>query len=449
MATTPFTDDAYNKFLGGPHPGTLIGNWHEERNLRDASGEGRSIPQRHVKRSGLLKDFTKLPSEGPRQVDNTFERVRGPASDQKVEPASKAIGDFTEKQVNHVGPKEATLRQMRLEGAENDVQNEEAELAELDQERFFQSAYMLTHTKPDESQAQAAEHLRQGKTQELKYGPKPAKELALDNQGLEHDTFAHYSNAPEPTFHRMSMGTTTMRGDMKVSAAGGIHPFGKHSDFSKPVNDFTKGLAKDEVLDTMYKDLSSSQPLRTVGGTKPLVSAFSSVPSLADLKSLIADKIVTELGAQGYILLRQALFDVADFEGFVATTGVIALFREKLQLSTAEASDHILDCYLETLATMKKKAVRVSALMTSLRPVLPQKERLRALQVFQALEPVDGAVKLSSWLSKIQDEKLRAIIVRAFGFASESECTDMALTQQMFLEVVNDLAALGDTGALL
>ena len=41
------------------------------------TGEGRSIPQRHVRRSGLLKDFTKKPTDGYRESDSTFERVYG------------------------------------------------------------------------------------------------------------------------------------------------------------------------------------------------------------------------------------------------------------------------------------------------------------------------------------------------------------------------------------
>lgn len=56
------TDDAYNKYLGADSgkAGTLLGNWLEERVLRETTGEGRTVPQRHVKRSGLLKDFTKV-----------------------------------------------------------------------------------------------------------------------------------------------------------------------------------------------------------------------------------------------------------------------------------------------------------------------------------------------------------------------------------------------------
>ena len=34
-------DSAYNKYRGKNGHGTLIGNWQEERDLRDFTGEGR------------------------------------------------------------------------------------------------------------------------------------------------------------------------------------------------------------------------------------------------------------------------------------------------------------------------------------------------------------------------------------------------------------------------
>lgn len=34
-------DSAFNKFRGKTGHGTLIGNWQEERDLRDFTGEGR------------------------------------------------------------------------------------------------------------------------------------------------------------------------------------------------------------------------------------------------------------------------------------------------------------------------------------------------------------------------------------------------------------------------
>ena len=36
-------DSAFNKFRGKTGHGTLIGNWQEERDLRDFTGEGRYV----------------------------------------------------------------------------------------------------------------------------------------------------------------------------------------------------------------------------------------------------------------------------------------------------------------------------------------------------------------------------------------------------------------------
>ena len=54
-----YTDDIYNNNLPKKSHayGTLVGNWSEEHVLRTTVGEARTVPQRHVKRSGLLKDF--------------------------------------------------------------------------------------------------------------------------------------------------------------------------------------------------------------------------------------------------------------------------------------------------------------------------------------------------------------------------------------------------------
>merc|ERR1719262_2198476 len=93
MTATQFTDDAYNKKILKPEVGgTLVGNWLEERSIREATGEGRTVPNRHIPRSGLLQDFTKVPSSGPRKVDNTFERIYGHRAYDVDERSSDIIG---------------------------------------------------------------------------------------------------------------------------------------------------------------------------------------------------------------------------------------------------------------------------------------------------------------------------------------------------------------------
>lgn len=450
MTAAQFSDDAYNRRLTGGGAGTLIGNWAEERAIRDATGEGRAVPQRHLKRSGLLKDFTKTPTDGPRKMDNTFERVYGPRSDEYHVTAASTIGNFGDTaNVNHVGPKESILRQLRNEHAAADVEQEEAEVRQGDNERFFHTNYSLSHQKPDESKVERPQFLRKSCKQELRHGIAPDRDLALDNRGLEVPAIEHYSNTAEPTHHRMALDHPQMRNDMRVSAVGGVHAFGKNSEFSKPVGEFKNGLWKDETLDQMYTNLQSTQPLRTMGGSEPRAGAFSSVPSLATLKQQIQDCIARSLGVHGYVTLRQSLFDSADMEGSIKKGIVINTFRELLDLNAVEASDMVLECYLEQLSTMKSDQVRVGALMTSLRPGLPQQSRRRVLEAFRTLGPQDGAVRLGDWMARVEDPQLRATITRAFGFEDETQILNMGLTESMFVELLSDLAPLMDIDPLL
>lgn len=46
-------DSAFNKFRGKQGHGTLIGNWQEERDLRDFTGEGRTVTRTHIPKKHL------------------------------------------------------------------------------------------------------------------------------------------------------------------------------------------------------------------------------------------------------------------------------------------------------------------------------------------------------------------------------------------------------------
>jgi len=467
MAAAQFSDDAYNKNINemGDTGGTLIGNWFEERVLRDACGEGRSVPQRHLRRSGLLQDFTKMPSGGPRKMDNTFDRMYGPKQNVKHVPFSKQIGGgeddiFGDRPIAETlqaagriprqGAKEITSRQARLEAAEEAVQEEEAIVDKLANERYFETTTGRHFERPLESQSQRAEHLRQSFKLELLHGPAPDRKLALANEGIEVPAHVHYSNLEAPTHGRMSMADPRMRSDMQSSAAGGVNMFGKHSEFTKPVGECLLGLSKDEELDTMYQGLKQSNPFRTLGSAKPRGPNFGAVPSLASLKENIHRQIGEIWGPQGYVVLRQRLFDCSDEEGFVKKGSVLAVLREQLQLSPADVGDAELSVYLAQLITMKKDELHVGALMSSLRPPLPLKVRRQVIDTFEALEPVDGAVRLGPWLDRIPDPTLRDTITAAFGAEGDPDVVrDMPVTEAVFLELLSDLAPFADLSVLL
>ena len=157
-----FSDDDYNKSLV-EGAGTLIGNWCEERVLRDSCGEGRTVPQRHIPRSGLLTDWSKTPSSGPRKQDDTFDRVYGPNAKVAHVPVSKMIGAgeedifgdcrvadtlHAEGRIPRRGAKSIMDEATRLAAAELEVREEEAEVDAQARERLFETSSGATYTNP-------------------------------------------------------------------------------------------------------------------------------------------------------------------------------------------------------------------------------------------------------------------------------------------------------------
>jgi len=445
-----YSDDAFNKQIGkSDAQGTLIGNWFEERCLREAVGEGRSVPQRHIPRSGLLQDFSKTPQNGPRKGDNTFERCSGPKVNYSVhEPSSRVIGKHDQEKINHVGPRRQAMTQQWQEVAENEVQDEEEVDNRKYEVRHFDTTHGVTYTKPDETQTERAKHLSKSCHKELRHGPTPDRTLALGNEGMNFDSHTHYSNIEGTTAHRVALADPVSRNDMKVTAPGGVRTFGKNSDFSKPVAEFTRGLAKDEELASMYAGLKGTQPLRNLSGGEPRAGAFATVPSLASLKGIIHQKIEQVWGAHGYVALRQQLFDCGDHEGYVAKADVARVLREQLGLTEEEVPAEMLEVYLGQQVTMKKTDMKIGTFMSSLRPVLPSRERRSVVEAFRALES-GGSVRLGDWLGRLEDASLRSTLVAAFGAQEEELVADMPITEPVFLEVLSDLAPFMDIEALL
>merc|ERR1719359_324211 len=90
----------------------------------------------------------------------------------------------------------------------------------------------------------------------------------------------------------MAFADPKMRSDVKCSASLGVSAFGKHSEFSKPMTNFTTGQGKDYEVDKMMTTSKGAQPLRNQGcGTAPLSVAFAGTPSLAALKETVKHKL--------------------------------------------------------------------------------------------------------------------------------------------------------------
>ena len=69
------SDFRYNKFYNAKHNhGSLIGNWQEEKALRDFTGVGRTIIREHIPKKAL--DFEN-PISSDKPMDSTMQRIYG------------------------------------------------------------------------------------------------------------------------------------------------------------------------------------------------------------------------------------------------------------------------------------------------------------------------------------------------------------------------------------
>jgi len=200
----------------------------------------------------------------------------------------------------------------------------------------------------------------------------------------------------------------------------------------------------------MYKSLKHTKPLRTLGGSQPRGAPFAGVPSLAALKEHLHNVLANAFGVQGYVVLRQRLFDRSDADGFVRQADVVDVLRNDLQLSSDDVNDTALNAYIKNLITMKKDELHVNAFMNSLRPALPLKTKRRVIDAFAALGPIDGSIRLGNWLETLSDTSLKETVVKAFGAeGAEDMINHVPITEPVFLELISDLAALSDLESLL
>lgn len=78
-------ENIYNKGMNG----TLVGNWWEEKELKEATGTTRTIPREHIaKKHGDLEN----PIISNQKVDNTYERINGKTEDQIMDTTNYQYG---------------------------------------------------------------------------------------------------------------------------------------------------------------------------------------------------------------------------------------------------------------------------------------------------------------------------------------------------------------------
>eukprot|EP00397_Hematodinium_sp_SG-2012_P041075 GEMP01045153.1.p1 GENE.GEMP01045153.1~~GEMP01045153.1.p1 ORF type:complete len:411 (-),score=82.30 GEMP01045153.1:485-1717(-) len=352
---TQFTDDAYNKFVNrDTNTSTLIGNWFEEQSIRDATGQGRCVPERHLPRSGLLKDFTKVPATA-RKVNDTFGRIYGHRSAPKPDPlpGTEAI------QLPTTGPRYERDRGECIDYAIEQMSQLEEAAALSTQDREFGTTTGLrdeafpTPYNPGKFQKNSI-------SSELAHGPPMTKDEMYVNAGMDINTEQSYAQEVPVTLHTQMVGSTNIaeRNTMRVSCQNGMSAFGKNSAFSEPVAYF-HGHHQLEKVNRMMEDAMFGQRHPKGPGNLALIDTDALLILKADIVNCIRDKH----GIQGIASLRSDLTaKAAASGGCLAKTYLHALFKEL----HPTCSDVRLDLYLSQLCTMKKDAIQVTQLFSSM-----------------------------------------------------------------------------------
>jgi len=440
---TQFTDDAYNSNLKGKQAGfgTLVGNWYEESQQREGTGEGRTVPQRHVRRSGLLKDFTRLPSDGFRIADDTFERLYGHRKYEIVHTSSAAIG-------NHVGgvhltelatePVQAKLRYQQVGVREIDnnqkfykhavesVKIEEEAKDALNEIRYFDTASNRDFTMPNPNDVEKPQFPRTSCRRELLSGPALPDSKVLGRKGLDFDKATHYSLQEAVTAN-----TEFASNPETVSAVKLSYPdngFHRNTTVSTPVEYFLKGAEKDSCEPGMT--LNKPMPLRQVN----VAPTLSGMPlTLVQTKAAIIGKFVDKFGPlRAIVELRNELEANSEADGTITITNGKAVLESDGLPSVA------IDVYLKQMATMTKTACMISKVMDSVRPPLPATRFQAVAALFDSLS-VDGFVSLGDWTASIADESAKASLISDLGSDPK-----MVIGKASFYEYLADLVSVCD-----
>jgi hypothetical protein len=398
---TQFTDDAYNKQLKGVdvHQGTLIGNWFEEGCQREGTGEGRTIPQRHVRRSGLLRDFTRLPSDGTRVCDDTFERLYGHRKYDVVSASSHEIGKkdglchLTAMQrepvqanlvYQQVGLRQEEVQKKFLEHAVEFVQAKEDAKDALNERRYFQTS-SEEFAMPKASDVEKPAHPRTSMRKEIMCGPPLPDSTLYAQNGMDFDKETHFTLQEAITSHTAFASNPETVSSVKMTHAS--NGFRRNSAVSCPVETFIDGAEKDS---SEPQPGSVKMPLR-----QPAVLPTGAV-TLPAVKAAILSKFA-EYGGRKIVVLRTALEDVAHDDATVSISDAAKI------MSVDGMAPVAIEMFLKMMATMRKDRMQISKVMDSLRPAVPSERMKQIADLWESLQ-TSGKVDLGAWTSSIQGE---------------------------------------------
>lgn len=140
-------ENIYNKKGVNTH-GTLIGNWQEERELKDFTGTSRTIAKQHIPKKHL--DFEDQTVRGV-NGDSTHERIHGAAVDAVMKSENNGYGRGVNKadSLPKKGKKTMTMEQEIQEEVMRELREKEEEEERMRNMRYFDSTTQTTYVKQD------------------------------------------------------------------------------------------------------------------------------------------------------------------------------------------------------------------------------------------------------------------------------------------------------------
>jgi len=455
-----FSSDDYNKTHNASvypqcNHGTLIGNWQEEREIRYSTGEGRSIPQRHIKRSGLLKDFTRqLDQTQAKKQDNTFERVYGGLDcKDKIRPTNMSYGngakfaeedDFCDWPIlyafSDTKPIREKIQEKQMVTVVEAVAKEDAEKIEAQREiRHFDCSSEVYNYKA----GQKAEHAKPSAIKTLFTGPATEEKNQCGNQGLRADLGVNYSLQNAVTHGSEKMGKRGKLNNDGVSRVFSNSVFNKNATFSTPVELYLDGACK--TADLVVQDQAANSTVPASVTQEPYAHLLKKVPQLSDLKQHIKECVTAFAFADDDTTASAVNHNMAKFrsqlqskasEGFIS----IADFKQALVDVGATNSDVVFKPWMDRVSSVKKGHVRIEAICESLRCVdcFTSDE---SLAVWTSLSQ-DNAVSVSAFVAAFNEDEQAAAIS---GLASLGYVADGKMSRKQVCEYLGDVLSCNKT----
>ena len=223
--------DAFNKFAK-ESAGTLVGNWQEERELRDLTGFGRHYPIWHVPRHQGDPEYT-------RNRDGTDRRINGvdyPLSSLASHNSEYGKSSNPADSIPRLGRREQLLAQQIHESIQHEVRQKAEEERRARETRIFETTAktMFTWNTPQERLGRRVMKDQHGRDVQLS-----DPEFAYEHGFRRIQPITAVSELQEEvrnrgdavTLYSESLGRATI----PLSSNKGNNPFARTSGFTQPV----------------------------------------------------------------------------------------------------------------------------------------------------------------------------------------------------------------------